>query len=328
MPFSNSILRRYTPPTCTLEIVAKNSPLSRWLGQSVLKELRFELRFDDPRKSEEQRVTIRGDAGDLEVLCDVVNNYVQNFLDLSSIPLPGIPHNPTADDNSTSNDEATSDSASYISYFVKSPTLVAPDPSQEEPDNSSSSADLESNSKIRQLKPRTSPSEIYLKPRGLLNHHLFLGQLATDDSVSVVDLSALQLFDLATALDEYAAELVALPKLNPLTGKKAPPAWTRVAAVAVVAVGVTTAGIKYLSQPYERQPATTQANKQSSPAQPTPLAAQVPLLPTPAASPLATPAVPPLIAASPKLLPPTPVQAPPQVPVSQARNLPPVQQRP
>ncbi|HEY9652108.1 MAG TPA: DUF4335 domain-containing protein, partial [Coleofasciculaceae cyanobacterium] len=196
MPFSNSILRRYTPPTCTLEIVAKSSPLSRWLGQSVLKELRFELRFDDPRKSEEQRVTIRGDAGDLEVLCDVVNNYVQNFLDLSSMPVPGIPQNSTADDNSIPNNESASEAISYISYFVKSPTLVAPDAPQESPDNSSSSADLEPNSKVRQLKPRTSPSGIYLKPKGLLTHNLFVGQLATDESGSVVDLSALQLFDL------------------------------------------------------------------------------------------------------------------------------------
>lgn len=328
MPFSNSILRRYTPPTCTLEIVAKSSPLSRWLGQSVLKELRFELRFDDPRKSEDERVTIRGNAGDLEVLCDAVSNYVQNFLDLSSMPLPGILHNPTAGNSSTSNDESTPDSISYISYFVKSPTLIAPDVSQEEPDESSSDPDLESNSKIRQLKPRTSPSEIYLKPRGLLNHNLFLGQLATDESGSVVDLSALQLFDLATALDEYAAELVALPNLNPLTGRKAPPAWTRVAAVAVLAVGVTTAGIKFLSQPYEQQQTASKANQQLTTPEPTPIPAQVPLLPTPAVSPLATPAVPPLIAASPTLPPPTPVQAPAQVPSSQASNLPPVPQRP
>jgi hypothetical protein len=65
MPLSNSVLRRYTPPTCTLEVVAKSSPLSRWVGQSLMKDLRFELRFDDPRQPEEKRVTIRGNAGDL-----------------------------------------------------------------------------------------------------------------------------------------------------------------------------------------------------------------------------------------------------------------------
>ncbi|HAJ59880.1 MAG TPA: hypothetical protein DCP31_11910, partial [Cyanobacteria bacterium UBA8543] len=67
MPLSNSVLRRYTPPTCTLEIAAKSSPLSRLTGQSVMKDLRFELRFDDPRKPEDERVIIRGDRTELEV---------------------------------------------------------------------------------------------------------------------------------------------------------------------------------------------------------------------------------------------------------------------
>src|SRR3569832_153401 len=82
------VLRRYTPPTCTLEVAAKSSPLSRWIGKSVLKDLRFELCFDDPRKPEDQRVRIRGDARELENLCDAVNRYVQDFLDLSPGQLP------------------------------------------------------------------------------------------------------------------------------------------------------------------------------------------------------------------------------------------------
>ncbi|HEY9667855.1 MAG TPA: DUF4335 domain-containing protein, partial [Coleofasciculaceae cyanobacterium] len=87
MPLSNSILRRYTPPTCTLEIVAKNSPLSRFVGQPVLKDLRFELRFDDPRQPEDQGVTIRGDRTELEMLYEAVNSYVQDFLNSPSTQL-------------------------------------------------------------------------------------------------------------------------------------------------------------------------------------------------------------------------------------------------
>ncbi len=63
MPLSNSVIRRYTPPTCTLEVFAQSSPLSRWMGKTVLKHLSFELRFDDPRLPEEHRVPIRGDCG-------------------------------------------------------------------------------------------------------------------------------------------------------------------------------------------------------------------------------------------------------------------------
>jgi len=83
MPLSNSILRRYTPPTCTLEIVSRSSPLSRWMGRSVLKQLRFDLRFDDPRLPEEQRVNIYGDRDQLETLSEVVTAYVQDLLNSS-----------------------------------------------------------------------------------------------------------------------------------------------------------------------------------------------------------------------------------------------------
>jgi hypothetical protein len=82
------VLRRYTPPTCTLEIKAKNSPLSRWAGQPVLKHLRFELSFDDPRQPEDKRVTIQGDRADLEALYEGVTSYVQNFLQQSSFEPP------------------------------------------------------------------------------------------------------------------------------------------------------------------------------------------------------------------------------------------------
>ncbi|MEM7727604.1 MAG: DUF4335 domain-containing protein, partial [Cyanobacteria bacterium P01_A01_bin.45] len=80
MPLSNTVLRRYTPPTCTLEVWAENSPLSRWTKKSVLKQLSFELRFDDPRLGEAQKMKIQGDHNQLEALCTTVSNYVQELL--------------------------------------------------------------------------------------------------------------------------------------------------------------------------------------------------------------------------------------------------------
>lgn len=81
-----SLIRRYTPPTCTLEIWAKSSPLSFWTETIIVKDLNFELRFDDPKLPEEQQVTINGDRDQLEVLAEVVSDYVQKFL-LCSISL-------------------------------------------------------------------------------------------------------------------------------------------------------------------------------------------------------------------------------------------------
>jgi hypothetical protein len=46
----------------------------------VLKNLRFELRFDDPTQNSDQQVTIRGDRNQLEALWDAVSSYVQSLL--------------------------------------------------------------------------------------------------------------------------------------------------------------------------------------------------------------------------------------------------------
>lgn len=77
---SSSVLRRYTPPTCTLEVAAIGSALSQWTERAVLKNLRFELSFDDPTVISDQQRTIRGDRNQLESLWEAVSGYVQTIL--------------------------------------------------------------------------------------------------------------------------------------------------------------------------------------------------------------------------------------------------------
>jgi Domain of unknown function (DUF4335) len=79
-----TLIRRYTPPTCSLEIVAQQSPLSRWMGKVALKDLRFKLSFDDPRISDDDWVVLRGDRPQLEALNQTVSDYVQSFLTQAS----------------------------------------------------------------------------------------------------------------------------------------------------------------------------------------------------------------------------------------------------
>ena len=79
-PSSGEVVRKYTSPTCTLEIAANASVLARWTQKPTLKNQRFNLRFDDPRMGEEQWVMLRGDRLKLEALTDAVTNYVQTFL--------------------------------------------------------------------------------------------------------------------------------------------------------------------------------------------------------------------------------------------------------
>ncbi|BAZ19572.1 hypothetical protein NIES4073_04450 [Kalymmatonema gypsitolerans NIES-4073] len=226
MPVSNSVIRRYTPPTCTLEVLAQSSALSQWMGKSVLKQLEFELRFDDPRLPEEKRIAIKGDSDQLEALCAVVTNYVQEFLQMSP-------------ESFWANFSRTHD-ASFIS-----------DEPEERNFNNSSLLETQA---INSFTHRPV-ADIHIKPSTHLTHNLFLGSLANPASGPVIELSLLQLFDLATALDEYSADVMALPNLTPRRTRSRIPTWAPVAAVLVVAVGLAPLTWQYANQNRQKQTA-------------------------------------------------------------------------
>ncbi|NES25473.1 MAG: DUF4335 domain-containing protein [Symploca sp. SIO3E6] len=218
MPFFNSVERSYTPPTCTLKIRAKSSPLSRWMGQSVLKELGFELSFDDPRKTQDQQVTLQGNGADLEMLSEAVNSYVQNLLESSASSMPLLL--PMTNGNHEQSSLALAESS------VTPSTLLVDKESEEALDKFNDSSlvrSFPSNPKLLSLKSPTPFSPIYLQPKGLVAHNLFLGQLATQESGPVIELTVLQLFDLATALEQYASQVVALPALSQSEQQGLPP---------------------------------------------------------------------------------------------------------
>lgn len=196
---STPVSRRYTPPTCTLEITAQTSALSRWTGQPVLKQLQFQLSLEARRWGEP--VQIRGDRRQLEALGEAVESYVQQLLSQTSTDLSAAP-----------------------------PAATEPQPDFPEP--------AVSRLDPLQAAPPGSFDRIQLQPKSFLSHDLFLGPLANETSGSVVNLSASGLFDLATALEESTAEASTLPPQRSLQN---PPLWTRVAAIAVLFVGVTTA---------------------------------------------------------------------------------------
>jgi hypothetical protein len=223
MPVSNSVIRRYTPPTCTLEVLAQSSALSQWMGKSVLKELQFELRFDDPRLPEEKRIAIRGDSNQIEALCAVVTNYVQEFLQMSP--------------------------DSFWGNFSKAhEASIASDDLEEKDFNNLPSQETQPN-------PFTQipVADIQIKPSTHLTHNLFLGSLATPASGHVIQLSLLQLFDLATALDEYSADVMALPDISPRSARSRIPAWAPVAAVLVIAVGLAPVTWQYANRNRQQQ---------------------------------------------------------------------------
>ncbi len=204
-----NVLRRYTPPTCTLEILAQQSPLSRWAGQTVLKHLRFQLRFDDPKLPQEKWLSVTGDRTQLEELWEVTQDYVQAFLQESQIRLGNaLQPLPVIANGVAENAEAA---------------LAGPDASQ-------------GTGPTLSLVP---PAKISLEPAGVLTHRLHLGSLAAEPG-QTINLSTLQLFDLADALDQYAVESVTLPNLSRQRRSLMIPNWGQVAAMAVLAVGLTT----------------------------------------------------------------------------------------
>lgn len=79
----SSIVRQYSAPTCKLEISANPSALSHWAKKLALKNQRFLLKFEDPRVSEDQWTTLRGDRLKLEALTEAVTIYIQCFLSQS-----------------------------------------------------------------------------------------------------------------------------------------------------------------------------------------------------------------------------------------------------
>ena len=218
----NTVRRRYTPPTCTLQVQARRSPLSRWQAKPVVKDLRFELRFDDPRQLRErhEQVAITGDRDQLEALCDTVATYIQDVVLQASAATP-LQTTPTA---------------------PRATHPLPPSPRRRDLDAAPATDPV-----IPTLVSRARG--LYLESQGLLQHQLHFGSLAPTLTQTSVQLSTTQLFDLATALDEYSSEVEALPKLPAAAGLPGTgwPSWASTAASVIVALGLTTAAIRLSS---------------------------------------------------------------------------------
>ena len=336
MPIFKSVLRKYTPPTCTLEVQGRESPLSRWVKLPVLNQLEFKLSFDDPRQPDEKLVTIWGDRDELEDLSQAVETYVQNFLETTPSQLPVSLLATAAALPRTTARPNNGNGSSVVNPFETgsaSPTKPGDSPGEAGSDGAA----------LRGMLSATP----YLQPRGLVAHDLFLGPLATAESGPVVPLTALQLFDLATALDEYSAQMVALPKTKGRVRRlSAPPVWTYATAAAVLALaGLTPAVMQLLKPKPSTQTAVLVPSEQANPTEPTPLVTEIspnprasglPIAPNPTTSPglsspiptpsgLSSPNQTPNVATLPGSSSPAPTQ---QARISQGQRLPSLNQFP
>lgn len=223
-----AVFRRYTPPTCTLELRGERSPLSVWSDRPIVKQVQFILSIDGPQRPVEQRITIKGGRTQLDHLHTVVNSYVQQTLNLSASQFQTrLLHPPNA--NSRSLSEVGEQSPNAVNTaFEPTPTagqgLAAPGRIRDMRWSRSRSSSLQ-------------PS-MALIPKGLLKHELQLGELAPHSADASTILNTTELFDLVHALESYKEEVDSIPELNPAQDRSVMP-WMKGAAVAVLAVGVT-----------------------------------------------------------------------------------------
>jgi Domain of unknown function (DUF4335) len=241
--------RTYTAPTCTLIVASKEAQRLRNSGQFCT-PVNFILELNRSELGDLDRVTLQGQPQQLDTLHQIVTTYIADLVAKFPLPIAER-HNLAIEAAKPSPEQPTPssqldprvDSASPRSGIIKNlPGLrgsVPPSPSRA--DRNSSNLDnnkpsisnlLGQWSQSNRPDPRAderrvptepsaniedhatrSPTTPYLTTASdrSLDHYLYLGDLATPSSTEKLSVSAIQLFDLAAVLDEYAAEHVTTP---------------------------------------------------------------------------------------------------------------------
>jgi Domain of unknown function (DUF4335) len=246
MESNNLTTRTYTAPTCSLVVTTKAPLLPNLTQLKKPQAVDFSLHLGNPEQAEAERLVLKGDPLQLSKLQQSVSKYVADLV--AKFPNPTTDsHNPTAQpanpassteqivDRQTRPNPAESARGSGLSQNLpglrigtKQSTPVnrtevnqvdAP-ASPLSTKNISKLLGLENAAnRVSDVAPKANPAETAPQTPYLiggdrsLDHKLHLGNLATSNSGEVLTLSAIQLFDLATTLDEYAAE-VGAPKSN------------------------------------------------------------------------------------------------------------------
>lgn len=242
------ITRRYTPPTCTLEITAQTSALSRWTQKPALKSLDFLLSFNEVRDRNQQPIEVQGNQQQLESLSEAVSTYIQQFLGQPLLQ------------------PVSAESIASTASLPETPDVLS------------------------------LPVPVHLRPHQALSHELVLGALATEQSGPFLALKPSQLFDLASALDEYAAEVATLPTQVPTPVRPGVPVWAKAAGLILLIGGTSVALTQFLGSGLGDPSSLTVSQEQGPPesdtAQSPPRPSPIPTLPPDVTLPTQTPSLP------------------------------------
>ena len=251
MESSNSPTNTYTTPTCILNVSTKAKQLSHLQLQHPDRGGNFVLEIERDERCELGRMRLEGDLQELDRLQLVVSNYIADLIAKFPLPttaplseqppqvpptdrivdrspsqeppasppsglmrnLPGlrnsqarpVPGNLPSDRTGQSGHGKISKFISFMNQHDRQ-NLPHSDLARSVPPNS-----IASGTNPTELPPETPTTPYLTGGDRSLDHQLHLGALATPESGEVQVLSAIQLFDLATVLDEYAATRVTTP---------------------------------------------------------------------------------------------------------------------
>jgi Domain of unknown function (DUF4335) len=217
--------RTYTAHTCELIVSTQSErQLGSGSGQSS-RPVDFTLHLDRSELGELDRVTIQGQPPQLEYLHQIVSKYIVELV--AKFPLPTTtPQLPSLSDRSPQDPQSSSDLSSARSGIIKNLPGLRQPPSP--PTNPISQPSFDAKPSISKLLGRGQvPQDRNLEPHDSsdlstaalpyligggdrdLDHQFHLGTLSKPTGGEVLTLSAIQLFDLAAVLDEYATEHIA-----------------------------------------------------------------------------------------------------------------------
>ena len=215
--------RTYTAPTCTLYVNTKAAAGLPNLPQlNKPHAIDFTLHLDRPEQGESGRVTLKGNPQQLDLLQQSVSGYVAELV--AKFPLQ------TPNNNATVQPQEPGILVPEHPAPALREESIAPSTPLTTPDQIETPTSVLSTKNISKLLGLSTPEDrerdrqqsaniklATTEPLHLtggdnnLDHKLHLGNLATATSGAVLTLSAIQLFDLSTALEEYTTE-VAAPK--------------------------------------------------------------------------------------------------------------------
>lgn len=126
MVINTSSFRRYTPPTCTLEIYHPHF-WGNWGAKTFPPQFSFQLHFDDPRLPKSEKSIILGDRNLLEKLREKVNEYISKYLDVETLEVESLtcalPLDNQEEFISISRDSSYRHRLFYQCFFPKEETL-------------------------------------------------------------------------------------------------------------------------------------------------------------------------------------------------------------